>query len=161
MFVSDVSEFKFVSKVKPAFFIANEEVVVESGKHPKLNLSVYRNWMNSLGVDPYVNYLYTDLYDGLIFFQIYEIIQPGIVDWKQVIKRNQLSKLIPKARLQILQNCEYAVKAWQEVKLHLGWNRRQRHHDWKQNFDIGFGLAIDEKVHFVPADEVEPRWKAD
>ena len=28
MFVSDVSEFKFVGKVKPAFFIANEEVIV-------------------------------------------------------------------------------------------------------------------------------------
>ena len=27
MFVSDVSDFKFVGKVKPAFFIANEEVV--------------------------------------------------------------------------------------------------------------------------------------
>ena len=38
--------------------------------------------MNSLGVDPYVNYLYTDLTDGQILFQIYDIIQPGIVDWK-------------------------------------------------------------------------------
>ena len=28
MFVSDVSEFKFVGKVKPAFFIANEEVTL-------------------------------------------------------------------------------------------------------------------------------------
>ena len=44
---------------------------------------VYRNWMNSLGVDPYVNYLYADLMDGLILFQIYEFIKPGIVDWKK------------------------------------------------------------------------------
>ena len=42
--------------------------------------------MNSLGVNPYVNYLYTDLTDGLIFFQIYDIIQPGIVNWKRVVK---------------------------------------------------------------------------
>jgi plastin-3 len=42
--------------------------------------------MNSLGVDPYVNYLYGDLYNGLILFQIYEIIQPGIVVWKRVVK---------------------------------------------------------------------------
>ena len=48
-----------------------------------LSLAVYRNWMNSLGVNPYVNYLYGDLYDGLIMFQIYDIIQPGIVNWKK------------------------------------------------------------------------------
>ena len=47
---------------------------------------MYRNWMNSLGVDPYVNYLYTDLCDGLIMFQIYDVIQPGIVDWKRVVE---------------------------------------------------------------------------
>ena len=47
---------------------------------------VYRNWMNSLGVNPYVNYLYSDLYDGLIMFQIFDIIQPGIVNWKRVVK---------------------------------------------------------------------------
>ena len=47
---------------------------------------VFRNWMNSLGVKPFVNYLYTDLTDGLIFFQIYDIIQEGIVDWSRVKK---------------------------------------------------------------------------
>ena len=31
---------------------------------------MYRNWMNSLGVKPRVNYLYSDLYDGLIIFQV-------------------------------------------------------------------------------------------
>ena len=41
--------------------------------------------MNSLGVDPYVNYLYGDLADGLIIFQLYDFIQPGIVDWKRVV----------------------------------------------------------------------------
>ena len=41
------------------------------------------NWMNSLGVNPQVNWLYSDLTDGLILFQIYEIIQPGIVDCKR------------------------------------------------------------------------------
>ncbi|OTF75279.1 plastin-2-like protein, partial [Euroglyphus maynei] len=29
----------------------------------------YRNWMNSMGVDPYVNWLYSDLADGKIIFQ--------------------------------------------------------------------------------------------
>ena len=31
---------------------------------------MYRNWMNSLGVSPRVNYLYSDLYDGLVIFQV-------------------------------------------------------------------------------------------
>jgi plastin-3 len=30
----------------------------------------YRNWMNSLGVSPYVNWLYSDLADGLVIFQV-------------------------------------------------------------------------------------------
>ena len=29
--------------------------------------------MNSLGVKPRVNYIYSDLYDGLIIFQVYNI----------------------------------------------------------------------------------------
>ena len=28
--------------------------------------AAYRNWMNSLGVSPYVNWMYSDLADGLI-----------------------------------------------------------------------------------------------
>lgn len=30
----------------------------------------YRNWINSMGVTPYVNWLYSDLADGLIIFQV-------------------------------------------------------------------------------------------
>ena len=33
-------------------------------------VAAYRNWMNSLGVNPHVNYLYSDLCDGLIIFQV-------------------------------------------------------------------------------------------
>lgn len=31
---------------------------------------MYRNWMNSMGVNPYVNWLYSDLANGLIIFQV-------------------------------------------------------------------------------------------
>ncbi len=44
----------------------------------------YRNWMNSMGVSPFVNRLYSDLQDGLVIFQLYDIIKPGTVDWKRV-----------------------------------------------------------------------------
>ncbi len=42
--------------------------------------------MNSMGVAPHVNWLYSDLADGLIIFQLYDIIRPGIVDWNRVHK---------------------------------------------------------------------------
>ena len=33
-------------------------------------LLAFRNWMNSMGVTPYINHLYNDLTDGLILFQV-------------------------------------------------------------------------------------------
>ena len=35
-----------------------------------LTFQTFRNWMNSLGVNPRVNYLYSDLSNGLILFQV-------------------------------------------------------------------------------------------
>lgn len=40
----------------------------------------YRNWMNSMGVAPHVNWLYSDLADGLVIFQLFDVIKPGIVN---------------------------------------------------------------------------------
>lgn len=37
-----------------------------------------------MGVAPHVNWLYSDLADGLIIFQLYDIIKPGIVKWSKV-----------------------------------------------------------------------------
>jgi len=53
----------------PALGITGQEdiFVVEETREEK----TYRNWMNSLGVKPKVNYLYSDLQDGLIIFQVY------------------------------------------------------------------------------------------
>jgi len=49
-------------------------------------MTVYRNWMNSMGVSPFVHHLYSDLADGLIIFQLYDIIKPGVVNWTRVKK---------------------------------------------------------------------------
>merc|ERR1719342_2028560 len=54
---------------------------------------MFRNWMNSLGVSPRVNYLYSDLYDGIIIFQLMDFIKPGVVDWKRVKKEDQMAKM--------------------------------------------------------------------
>ncbi|XP_053618782.1 plastin-2 [Plodia interpunctella] len=66
----------------------------------------YRNWMNSMGVAPHVNWLYSDLTDGLVIFQLYDIIRPGIVNWKKV--HRQFSKL--RKFMERLENCNYAVE---------------------------------------------------
>jgi hypothetical protein len=42
------------------------EAVMEETREEK----TYRNWMNSLGVDPYVNYLYSDLQNGIVIFKV-------------------------------------------------------------------------------------------
>ncbi|KAI1289981.1 Plastin-1 [Halotydeus destructor] len=75
----------------------------------------YRNWMNSLGVSPYVNWLYSDLADGLIIFQLFDIIKPGVVTWPRVHKQfNRLKMFMEK-----LENCNYAVELGKTLKFSL------------------------------------------
>ena len=47
-----------------------------------------------MGVTPRVNRLYNDLADGLILFQLYDIISPGIVNWKRVVKEFNKRRII-------------------------------------------------------------------
>jgi plastin-3 len=75
----------------------------------------YRNWMNSLGVSPYVNWLYSDLADGLVIFQLFDIIKPGVVNWSRVHKT--FSKL--KGFMEKLENCNYAVQLGKQLKFSL------------------------------------------
>ena len=46
--------------------------------------SVYRNWMNSMGVKPFVYDLGSDLHSGLVIFQLYDVIKKGAVSWDKV-----------------------------------------------------------------------------
>lgn len=43
-------------------------------------------WMNSLGVDPFVQNLFDDLSDGLVILQCIDKVHPGLVEWKKVNK---------------------------------------------------------------------------
>ncbi|XP_069799374.1 plastin-3 [Dendropsophus ebraccatus] len=65
----------------------------------------FRNWMNSLGVNPHVNHMYNDLQDALVILQLYEKIKVA-VDWSKVNKPPY-----PKlgANMKKLENCNYAV----------------------------------------------------
>ncbi|XP_062391415.1 plastin-2 isoform X1 [Sardina pilchardus] len=66
----------------------------------------FRNWMNSLGVNPRINHLYLDLADALVIFQLYEKIKVP-VDWDRVNKPPY-----PKlgSNMKKLENCNYAVE---------------------------------------------------
>lgn len=75
----------------------------------------YRNWMNSLGVSPHVNWLYSDLADGLVIFQLYDIIRPQTVNWNKVHKKfSKLRKFMEK-----LENCNYAVELGKQMNYSL------------------------------------------
>ncbi|KAM4041289.1 plastin-1 isoform 1-T3 [Anomaloglossus baeobatrachus] len=65
----------------------------------------FRNWMNSLGVNPHVNHMYSDLSDALVIFQLYERTRVP-VDWGRVNKR-PFSAL--GGHMKKIENCNYAV----------------------------------------------------
>ncbi|GAV05161.1 hypothetical protein RvY_15333 [Ramazzottius varieornatus] len=75
----------------------------------------YRNWMNSMGVNPYVNYLYGDLTSGVIIFQLYDIIKPGIVNWKKVVKNFHKMR----GFMEKVENCNYAVELGRQLNFSL------------------------------------------
>uniref|UniRef100_A0A671X3N1 Plastin-3 n=1 Tax=Sparus aurata TaxID=8175 RepID=A0A671X3N1_SPAAU len=66
----------------------------------------FRNWMNSLGVNPHVNHLYGDLQDAMVILQLYEKIKVP-VDWNKVNKPPY-----PKlgTNMKKLENCNHAVE---------------------------------------------------
>ncbi|XP_051716787.1 plastin-3 isoform X1 [Ctenopharyngodon idella] len=67
----------------------------------------FRNWMNSLGVNPHVNHLYGDLQDALVILQLYEKIKVP-VDWNNKVNKPPYPKL--GANMKKLENCNYAVE---------------------------------------------------
>ncbi|XP_032836204.2 plastin-3-like [Petromyzon marinus] len=75
----------------------------------------FRNWMNSQGVNPYVNHLYSDLRDALVIIQLLEKIRTP-VEWERVNKPPY-----PRlgANMKKLENCNYAVELGKASKFSL------------------------------------------
>ncbi|KAM8834452.1 plastin-3-like [Synchiropus picturatus] len=67
----------------------------------------FRNWMNSLGVNPHVNHLYGDLNDALIILQLYGKIKVD-VEWDKKVNMPPYPKL--GSKMKKLENCNYAVE---------------------------------------------------
>lgn len=89
----------------PALDIPEAPIKIETIEESRAE-KTWRNWMNSLGVSPYVNRLYSDLSDGLVLIQLFDIIKPGTVQWNRV--HRQFSRL--KAFMERLENCNYSVE---------------------------------------------------
>jgi hypothetical protein len=92
----------------PALAPVEFKPVIEETREEK----TFRNWMNSLGVEPFVNYLYDDLRDGVVLLQLFDKISPGIVDWKRV-NRN------PPNTYKKLENCNYCIELGKKLNFSL------------------------------------------
>lgn len=89
----------------PALDMPEEPIQLETIEETRAE-KTWRNWMNSLGVSPFVNRLYSDLSDGLVLIQLFDKIRPGCVQWSRVHK--QFSRL--KGFMERLENCNYSVE---------------------------------------------------
>lgn len=67
----------------------------------------YRNWINSLGIKPQINYLYTDLCHGVPLLKLEDTIKPGIINWKKV---NMPPYKTFGGFMKKTENCSYAVE---------------------------------------------------
>ncbi|EDO32484.1 predicted protein [Nematostella vectensis] len=76
----------------------------------------FRNWINSLGIKPFVQNLYLDLDDGMILFQLFDQVQPGIVNYDKVNKP-PFKKM--GAKMKKLENCNYAISVADLLKFSL------------------------------------------
>ncbi|CAH8594432.1 unnamed protein product [Heterobilharzia americana] len=68
----------------------------------------YRNWINSLGFPDSVNYLFSDLIDGLLLLRLFDSVRPHTVDWTVV--HEPICNTPAKANFQCLENCNYVIK---------------------------------------------------
>lgn len=93
----------------------------------------FRNWMNSIGVNPYVNNLYRDLCNGLVLLQLYDIVKPGSVDWDKV-NRPPFKQM--GGKMKQLENCNYAVEVGKTFKFSLVGIGGQDIHDCNETLTL-------------------------
>ncbi|XP_015761082.1 PREDICTED: plastin-3-like [Acropora digitifera] len=117
---------------------AELEEVLEEAREETREERTFRNWMNSIGVSPYVNNLYRDLCSGLVLLQLFDIIQPGIVSWEKVNKPpfKQMG-----GKMKKIENCNYAVEIGRKVKFSLVGVGGQDIHDCNETLTLGKKLA--------------------
>lgn len=77
-------------------------------------------WMNSLGVEPFINSLGDDLKDGRVLLQVIDFIKPGSVNWKRVcMKSSAQGSNNQITRFQALENTNTVVELCRSFKFSL------------------------------------------
>uniref|UniRef100_A0A667X7Y3 Plastin-3 n=1 Tax=Myripristis murdjan TaxID=586833 RepID=A0A667X7Y3_9TELE len=99
---------KYPSLVKPE----NEDIDWGLLEGETREERTFRNWMNSLGVNPHVNHLYGDLQDALVILQLYEKIKVP-VDWNNKVNKPPYPSI--GSFMKKLENCNYAVDLGKSV----------------------------------------------
>ncbi len=74
---------------------------------------VFMLWMNSLGLEPFINSLFDDLRDGIMILKVMDIVKPGIVNWAKVNTKAPLNKF------KQVENCNYAVELGKQMRFSL------------------------------------------
>ncbi|KAJ1656116.1 fimbrin [Dispira simplex] len=70
-------------------------------------------WLNSLGVEPFINNLFEDLKNGLALLQAMDKVRPGLVNWRRV------NKNIPLSRFKEVENTNYVVDLGKSLRFSL------------------------------------------
>jgi len=73
----------------------------------------FRMWINSLGVDSYVNNVFEDVRNGWVLLEVLDKVSPGSVNWKLA------SKPPIKLPFRKLENCNQVIKIGKELKFSL------------------------------------------
>ncbi|KAF8737530.1 hypothetical protein HU200_014075 [Digitaria exilis] len=73
----------------------------------------FRMWINSLGVESYVNSVFEDVRNGWVLLEVLDKVSPGSVNWKLA------SKPPIKLPFRKLENCNQVVKIGKELKFSL------------------------------------------
>ncbi|CAJ1057948.1 plastin-3-like [Xyrichtys novacula] len=104
------------SKLNMAFVatLFNKHPALEKPENQDWNLEsetreerTFRNWMNSLGVSPFVHHIYGDLMDAMVILQLYERIKVP-VDWDDRVNHPPFKPIV--GHLKKIENCNYAVE---------------------------------------------------
>jgi len=68
-----------------------------------------------MGVMPYVKDIYSDLKNGLVLLQLIDILKPGLVDWKKIVRVFDPKKKV----FQMLDNCSYVIECCKKLNMQL------------------------------------------
>ena len=92
-------------------------------------------WLNSLGVEPFVNNIFEDLRDGLVLLQAIDKVRPQSVEWKKVNKPAPIASKFKK-----VENCNYVILLGKSIKFSLVGIQGSDIVDGQKTLTLGFSF---------------------